>query len=229
VRSSRATAPAPWALTHSTSAATSATATERRGRARDSSGSSVATFDDRTSGTSPPLTRGQKARVWLRAALWKVAALTPSRPPAGTPRAWSRPAISRAALSVKVTARICDGDAAPARTWLAIRSVTTRVLPVPGPASTRSGPRTSSTARRWAGSRRAMAAGPYQHGGTPRPEAPQGQRGRPGRGLGVRDRLLAAVRRLLPPRRGAAPLHTNRRRPSRTSPGTRGSGRGRSP
>ena len=47
--------------------------------------------------------------------------------------------ISRAALLVKVTARICEGKARPvARMW-AMRVVSTRVLPVPAPASTRTG------------------------------------------------------------------------------------------
>ena len=54
--------------------------------------------------------------------------------------------ISRAALLVKVTARICEGKARPvARMW-AMRVVSTRVLPVPAPASTRTGPSVVSTA-----------------------------------------------------------------------------------
>ncbi len=54
--------------------------------------------------------------------------------------------ISRAALLVKVTARICEGQARPvARMW-AMRVVSTRVLPVPAPASTSSGPSVCTTA-----------------------------------------------------------------------------------
>jgi hypothetical protein len=61
--------------------------------------------------------------------------------------------ISRAALLVKVTARICEGKAFPvARMW-AMRVVSTRVLPVPAPASTRTGPSVVSTASRCSGFR----------------------------------------------------------------------------
>ncbi len=69
---------------------------------------------------------------------WKV----PShRPSAGWPRmAATRSRISRAALLVKVTARTWPGQARPViRIW-AKRVVSTRVLPVPAPASTSSGP-----------------------------------------------------------------------------------------
>ena len=52
----------------------------------------------------------------------------------------TRSFISRAALLVKVTARISHGRARPvARMW-AMRVVSTRVLPVPAPASTSTGP-----------------------------------------------------------------------------------------
>ena len=54
--------------------------------------------------------------------------------------------ISRAALLVKVTARICDGRARPVINWWAMRVVSTRVLPVPAPASTSSGPPSWMTA-----------------------------------------------------------------------------------
>ena len=59
--------------------------------------------------------------------------------------------ISRAALLVKVTARISLGRARPvARMW-AMRTVSTRVLPVPAPASTSTGPSSVSTAIRCSG------------------------------------------------------------------------------
>ena len=47
--------------------------------------------------------------------------------------------ISRAALLVKVTARICEGKARPSDRMWAMRVVSTRVLPVPAPASTSTG------------------------------------------------------------------------------------------
>ena len=63
--------------------------------------------------------------------------------------------ISRAALLVKVTARISFARARPvARMW-AMRVVSTRVLPVPAPASTSTGPSRVSTASRCSGLRSA--------------------------------------------------------------------------
>ena len=64
----------------------------------------------------------------------------------------TRSRISRAALLVKVTARICDGwaDCPVAMRW-AMRVVSTRVLPVPAPASTSTGPSVASTAARCSG------------------------------------------------------------------------------
>ena len=56
--------------------------------------------------------------------------------------------ISRAALLVKVTARIWDGKARRVERMCASRVVRTRVLPVPAPASTSSGPSRRSTAAR---------------------------------------------------------------------------------
>lgn len=53
--------------------------------------------------------------------------------------------ISRAALLVKVTARILSGET-PCRIKCAIRNVITRVLPLPAPASTRTGPWVAWTA-----------------------------------------------------------------------------------
>ena len=60
----------------------------------------------------------------------------------------SRARISPAALSVNVTARICDGAKAPVATWFAIRRVIVVVFPDPAPARMQTGPRTASTARR---------------------------------------------------------------------------------
>jgi hypothetical protein len=79
------------------------------------------------------------------AAEWNVRASTPS-----TPSAASRARSSPAALSVKVTARICDGTNAPPRTWQAMRCVIVVVLPVPAPARIATGPRSASAASRWA-------------------------------------------------------------------------------
>src|SRR5580698_5378136 len=73
--------------------------------------------------------------------------------PSTTPPTMSptRVFISRAALLVKVTAKISPGRARPvARMW-AMRTVSTRVLPVPAPASTSTGPSSVSTASRCSG------------------------------------------------------------------------------
>ncbi len=59
--------------------------------------------------------------------------------------------ISRAALLVKVTDRMSKGRARPVEIRWAMRVVSTRVLPVPAPASTRTGPSVASTARRCSG------------------------------------------------------------------------------
>ena len=64
-----------------------------------------------------------------------------------------RSRISRAALLVKVTARIWDGPALPVAIRWAMRVVSTRVLPVPAPASTSTGPSVASTAARCSGLR----------------------------------------------------------------------------
>ena len=83
---------------------------------------------------------------------WKV----PSQrsPSAEGPIRWViRSRISRAALLVKVTASNSHGLARPvARIW-ASRVVSTRVLPVPAPASTSTGPSVVSTASRCSGFR----------------------------------------------------------------------------
>ncbi len=80
--------------------------------------------------------------------------------------------ISRAALLVKVTARISFGRAVPVFSRCAIRVVSALVLPVPAPASISTGPSSASTAARCAGSAhpdRAAAARPsharQRHGG----------------------------------------------------------------
>ncbi len=58
--------------------------------------------------------------------------------------------ISRAALLVKVTARIDQGEAPSTCTSQAMRCTSTRVLPLPAPASTRRLPGGAVTASRWA-------------------------------------------------------------------------------
>lgn len=57
--------------------------------------------------------------------------------------------ISRAALLVKVSARIEEGDTPSANNW-AIRYVSTRVFPDPAPAMMSDGPCVLMTASRWA-------------------------------------------------------------------------------
>ncbi len=59
--------------------------------------------------------------------------------------------ISRAALLVKVTARIWLGQALRLAIRCASRAVSAAVLPVPAPASTSTGPSVVSTASRWGG------------------------------------------------------------------------------
>jgi hypothetical protein len=67
----------------------------------------------------------------------------------------SRFLISPAALFVKVMARISFGFTPQAATRWTIRCVSTRVLPEPAPATTRTGPSVARTASRWAGLRSA--------------------------------------------------------------------------
>ena len=64
-----------------------------------------------------------------------------------------RSRISRAALLVKVTASSSHGRARLVLRMWARRVVSTRVLPVPAPASTSTGPSTASTAARCSGFR----------------------------------------------------------------------------
>src|SRR6185436_12645174 len=59
--------------------------------------------------------------------------------------------ISRAALLVKVTASTPQGLALPVESRCARRVVSTRVLPVPAPANTSTGPSSASTAARCSG------------------------------------------------------------------------------
>ena len=78
---------------------------------------------------------------------WKV----PSHgmPSAAAPASMAtRSFISRAALLVKVTARMSHARARPVASVWAMRVVSTRVLPVPAPASTSTGPSIASTAAR---------------------------------------------------------------------------------
>ncbi len=91
----------------------------------------------------PPTDRGQKYRNCLSAAEWKVRACTP-----GTPRDRSRTRISPAARVVKVTASTSEEECAPSPIRWAIRWVMVRVLPVPAPARTQTGPDGATTAER---------------------------------------------------------------------------------
>src|SRR6202011_1826894 len=91
----------------------------------------------------------------------------PSRRRMRTPMAWNVPIqippavrfrrfstrlrISRAALFVKVTARISPGSARPCWINQAMRWVSTRVLPLPAPAKINSGPSSAVTAARCGG------------------------------------------------------------------------------
>ena len=78
-------------------------------------------------------------------AAWKVQT---HMPPARSPtRPSIRSRISRAALLVKVMARICQAIT-PMSTSLATRWVSTLVLPLPAPAKIKSGPSVYSTASR---------------------------------------------------------------------------------
>ena len=83
---------------------------------------------------------------------WKVPSqgMPSTAPPTSAPM---RSFISRAALLVKVTARICEPRARPVHRMWAMRVVSTRVLPVPAPASTSTGPSSASTAARCSGLR----------------------------------------------------------------------------
>src|SRR5437667_226980 len=77
----------------------------------------------------------------------------------GPTSAATRPFISSAALLVKVMARISKGEMPRSVISQAIRWVSTRVLPDPAPATTRSGPPGWVTASRWTGFRSSSSAG----------------------------------------------------------------------
>ena len=69
-----------------------------------------------------------------------------------------RARISPAALFVKVTAKMRQGGTRARATRLATRYVMTRVLPLPAPAKTRSGPTVCAAAAAW-GSLRSNSGG----------------------------------------------------------------------
>ncbi len=102
-----------------------------------------------------PMTRGSSGRPMAcpcsRSSqspnAWKVW-MAVSACPYGTSRS-TRACISSAARSVKVNARISDGRARLLAMSHATRRVMTSVLPVPGPATTSSGPSACVTAWRW--------------------------------------------------------------------------------
>ena len=87
-------------------------------------------------------------KVLIPASLW----------PYGTSRS-TRSSISKAARSVNVSARISDGFARFSAISQAIRRVMTVVLPVPAPATIRSGPSPCVTALRWRAVRSASSGG----------------------------------------------------------------------
>ena len=95
---------------------------------------------------------GACARSMRTQAEWKVA-MSGGRIPAASTRSSTRRRISSAALLVKVTARRLRGCTPSTPRSQAIRWAITRVLPLPAPASTRTGPRVAVTASRWAGLR----------------------------------------------------------------------------
>src|SRR5690606_30301859 len=85
-----------------------------------------------------------------RPSAWKVHTVRPS-PASPFSRRATRSFISRADLLVKVIAAIRFAGERPEPTRCAIFSTITRVLPLPAPASTSSGPSTCRTASRWGG------------------------------------------------------------------------------
>ena len=97
----------------------------------------------------PPAARSTAAGAC--AAAWKVSACTEPTPQlCAKPRrcARNRARISPAARWVNVTASTWPAATWPSVTSCAIRCVMVRVLPVPAPASTQTGPRGASTASR---------------------------------------------------------------------------------
>ena len=67
---------------------------------------------------------------------------------AGTPSERSRARISPAAFAVKVSANTFAGSIVPIAAAYAMRCVIARVLPVPAPAITQTGPREASATAR---------------------------------------------------------------------------------
>ena len=156
-----------------------------------------------TSGSGSPVYEDHSLESCESAAEWNVRASTPS-----TPSAWRRRASSPAALSVNVTARICDGSNAPLRTWHAMRCVIVVVLPVPAPAGSRLA----------LGARGRPRAGLVQAGEDVRDRTPfdpstgpdatvadcsHGRRGAPGPGGGGADRDQGRAGPVGPPGLGA--------------------------
>ena len=95
------------------------------------------------SGVRPPNTCGQKKVSCLSAAAWMVRAAT-----AGTPSERRRVRISPAARAVNVSAKTLCGSIVPIAAAYAMRCVIARVLPVPAPAMTQTGPRVASATAR---------------------------------------------------------------------------------
>ena len=101
--------------------------------------------------------RSASARSMRTHMEWKVDTHMPrERVPTSCAR---RSRISAAALLVKVMARISHGAARSCSRMLAMRYVSTRVLPEPAPASTRSGPWVVTTASRWGPFKVSMSMG----------------------------------------------------------------------
>src|SRR5699024_4434513 len=84
---------------------------------------------------------------------WNVRACTP-----GTPRSLSRLRICPAARAVKVTASTLVGLYMPVATPRAMREVIARVVPVPAPARTHTGPVSCWATARWSSSRASSSA-----------------------------------------------------------------------
>ena len=132
-----------------------------RARPRSDVAMSSATTDSRSAGSKMekpgfnPAALASMRRIFNPSA-WNVATTTfaASPPlPCDLSSACARSRISRAALLVNVIAKIFAGST-PRSIRCAILAVMTRVLPLPAPASTSSGPSTWRTASRCGGLRR---------------------------------------------------------------------------
>src|SRR5262250_97226 len=99
-------------------------------------------------GESP--TRRARSRRMRTQVEWKVA-MRGGRMPAGRTRSSTRRRISSAALFVKVTASTWRGCTPSTPKSQAMRCAMTRVLPLPAPARTRTGPVVACTACCWTG------------------------------------------------------------------------------